>query len=260
MPSDDAYDEGPGRGRMGWLERSRRNPSALLLLVQLAGVLVYPAMEEVRGGRVAFEIFGIAVLVLAVLSVRASPGLTWPSVLLGVAAGALSLADALHATRWLQAVSSALHAAFYVYAAYCLLRYMLTDHEVTTDELFASGATFTLLAWGFAYIYLCVQTLQPGAFAASTSTLGLRTWNRVAVPELHDPVEHRSQRHPASHSLRARRGDARADRRRRLHRHGRVAVGRHDAAAAPVEKKPSRSHGLRRRTCVCGVCAATLRR
>ena len=179
MPSDDAYDEGPGRGRMGWLERSRRNPSALLLLVQLAGVLVYPAMEEVRGGRVAFEIFGIAVLVLAVLSVRASPGLTWPSVLLGVAAGALSLADALHATRWLQAVSSALHAAFYVYAAYCLLRYMLTDHEVTTDELFASGATFTLLAWGFAYIYLCVQTLQPGAFAASTSTLGLRTWTEL---------------------------------------------------------------------------------
>ena len=179
MPSDYAYDEGPGRGRMGWLERSRRNPSALLLLVQLAGVLVYPAMEEVRGGRVAFEILGITVLVLAVLSVRASPGLTWPSVLLGVAAGALSLADAFHATRWLQAVSSALHAAFYVYAAYCLLRYMLTDHEVTTDELFASGATFTLLAWGFAYIYLFVQTLQPGAFAASTSTLGLRTWTEL---------------------------------------------------------------------------------
>ena len=179
MPSDDAYDEEPGRGRMGWLERSRRNPSALLLLVQLAGVLVYPAMEEVRGGRVAFEILGITVLVLAVLSVRASPGLTWPSVLLGVAAGALSLADAFHATRWLQAVSSALHAAFYVYAAYCLLRYMLTDHEVTTDELFASGATFTLLAWGFAYIYLCVQTLQPGAFTASTSTLGLRTWTEL---------------------------------------------------------------------------------
>jgi hypothetical protein len=163
----------------GWLERSRGHPSAVLLLVQLAGVVVYPAMEGTRGGRVAFEIFGIAVLVLAVLSVRASPALTWPSVLLGVAAGALSLADLLHAARWLVALSSSLHAAFYVYAAGAMLRYMLTDQEVTTDELFASGATFTLLAWGFAYLYLFVQTLQPGAFATSTSTEALRSWNEL---------------------------------------------------------------------------------
>ena len=170
MSSEDSRRGPPGRGGIGWLERSRRHPSALLLLVQLAGVLVYPAMEGARGGRVTFEIFGIAVLVLAVLSVRASPGLTWPSVLLGITAGALSLADAFHAMRWLLTVSSALHAAFYAYAAYCMLRYMLTDLEVTTDELFASGATFTLLAWGFAYLFVLVQTLQPGAVVTSTST------------------------------------------------------------------------------------------
>ena len=49
--------------------RTRRHPSAVLLLVQLLGVLVYPAMEGSRGGRVAFEILGIVVLGLALFSV-----------------------------------------------------------------------------------------------------------------------------------------------------------------------------------------------
>ena len=61
---------------MSVLAHARRNPSAVLLVVQLLGVLVYPAMEGSRPGRVAFEILGIVVLVLAVFSVRATPGLT----------------------------------------------------------------------------------------------------------------------------------------------------------------------------------------
>jgi len=76
---------------VSWFASARRHPSAVLLLVQLLGVLVYPAMEGSRGGRVAFEILGIAVLVLAVFSVRSSPGLTWVSIGLGIPAVVLSL-------------------------------------------------------------------------------------------------------------------------------------------------------------------------
>ena len=32
------------------------------------------------------------------------------------------------------------------------------------DELFAAGATFTLLAWGFAYAYFVCQAWYPGSF------------------------------------------------------------------------------------------------
>ena len=69
---------------MDLLSSSRRHPSAVLLVVQLGGVLVYPAMEGSRAGRVAFEILGIVVLVLAVFSVRSTPGLTWVSIGLGI--------------------------------------------------------------------------------------------------------------------------------------------------------------------------------
>ena len=46
--------------------------SAILLVVQLIGVLVYPFMEETGTGSVVFEIFGAVVLALAIWSVRES--------------------------------------------------------------------------------------------------------------------------------------------------------------------------------------------
>ena len=38
---------------------------------------------------------------------------------------------------------------------------MLADHEITRDELFAVGATFTLVAWGFAHVYVVWQAIEP---------------------------------------------------------------------------------------------------
>jgi hypothetical protein len=87
-----------------------------------------------------------------------------------------SLLDAFNPTEPIVAISGALHAAFYFYAAYSLLRYMLSDHDVSVDELFATGATFTLVAWGFAYLYVFVQVLVPGSFTAAVDPTNDRTW------------------------------------------------------------------------------------
>lgn len=155
---------------------ARRHPSAVLLVVQLLGVLLYPAMEGSRGGRVAFEVLGFVVLVLAVFSVRATPGLTWVSICLGIPAITLSLVEEFKPLDTVTAVSAVFHAAFYFYAAYSMLRYMLSDQNVTTDELYATGATFTLVAWGFAYMYVFVQALVPGSFIAAVDPGNDRTW------------------------------------------------------------------------------------
>ena len=72
--------------------------------------------------------------------------------------------------------TSALEALVYLYAAMSLIAYMLGDHRVTTDELFAAGATFTLLAWGFAYAYFVVQALYPGSFTGALRPDEPRTW------------------------------------------------------------------------------------
>ena len=68
--------------------------------------------------------------------------------------------------------SALLHALFYFYTGYGLLRYMFADNWVTRDELFATGATFTVVAWGFAYLYVAVQIIWPHSFTAYGETAG----------------------------------------------------------------------------------------
>lgn len=53
---------------------------------------------------------------------------------------------------------------------------MFADHVVTVDELFAVGATFTLVAWGFAYTYVVVQAAAPDSFTAAVDPNQPRTW------------------------------------------------------------------------------------
>jgi hypothetical protein len=154
----------------------RSEPSAILLAVQLAGVLLYPFMENGSTGRALFSVFGIVVLALVVLAVRSSPALTWVSVMLGVPATLLLLIQAVTGEDALQPYSAALEAVLYFYAAYALISYMLADHEITRDEFFAVGATFTLVAWAFAYVYLVWQAIEPGSFTAAIDPHGVRSW------------------------------------------------------------------------------------
>jgi Ion channel len=145
----------------------RREPSATLLAAQLGGVLLYPFMEGHGAGQALFNIFGIAILGLVVLAVRSS---------LGAPAAVLLLFQAVTGDEALLPYSSALEAMLYLYAAGALIAYMLADHQITRDELFAVGATFTLVAWAFAHIYVVCQAVEPGSFTAAVDPAAQRTW------------------------------------------------------------------------------------
>ena len=153
----------------------RENPSAILLFVQLAGVLLYPLMQETPGGRALFNVFGLVVLGAALRMVRRSPAATWVAVLLATAVGSLLLVELLVVKHpVLPAVTAGLEALFYLYAAAGLIAYMMEDQLATTDELFAAGATFTLLAWAFAHLFTVCQALVPGSFHPDATQL--RSW------------------------------------------------------------------------------------
>jgi hypothetical protein len=152
------------------------HPSGILLVVQLLGVLLYPYMQQNTVGRVAFEAFGALVLTLAIWSVRDSAGRTSIAIALGILGSALSITDTVHHSPAIALAGWVLHALFYFWAAGNLMIYMLHDNKVTTDELFAVGATFTLGAWAFAYVFQIVQLLQPGCFTAAIDPEGTRSW------------------------------------------------------------------------------------
>jgi hypothetical protein len=154
----------------------RRDPSATLLFTQLAGLLLYPFMEGREAGRALFSVFGIVVLGLVLLAVHQTPFLTWLGVVLGIPATVLLLVQAATRSDALVPYSSALEAILYFYAAGALITYMLADHEITRDELFAVGATFTLVAWAFAYVYTVDQAIEPGSYTAAIDPEGDRSW------------------------------------------------------------------------------------
>jgi hypothetical protein len=161
---------------VNWSAALRRSPSAILFAVQLVGVVIYPAMSSSGVGRAAFNAFAVIVVLLALWAVRFSPGLTWVGVLLALPATGLLVVQAAVDQPGLTGWSSAFEAALYFYAAGCMLAYMLADHEVTRDELWAVGATFTLVAWAFAHVYVVCQAIQPMSFTAAVHPEQDRTW------------------------------------------------------------------------------------
>jgi hypothetical protein len=160
-----------------WL---RANPSAALLVVQLLGILLYAFVDDSPAnsiGRLALTLFGMLVVVLALGVVRATPTYTWLGVLIGVPAVILTIIDwACGGTGGWHLASDLVHVAFYGYTLVGLLRYMFADDQVTPDEIWAIGATFTVAVWLWAYAYSAVQGLVPGSFTAAVDPGAPRSW------------------------------------------------------------------------------------
>ena len=160
-----------------WFSQVWHHPSAVLLAVQLIGVLVFPFMEATPVGQAALSTFALIVLFLAVRAVQATPALGWIAVLLGLPIVVLTILEVVDPSNApVLLASSVLHAIFYFYTTIALLRYMFRDRFITPDELWATGATFTVVAWAFAYTFMAVQVIWPGSFIAAVGSDNPRTW------------------------------------------------------------------------------------
>ena len=158
------------------ISQLRRTPSAALLLVQLLGFLLYPWMERSPAGRALLSGFGLLVLGVALWAVRRNQWLPWLALLLAIPVVVLSVVAGLAPDPRLTVAIASLEAAFYFYASGSMIAYMLEDPVATRDELFAAGATFTLLAWGFAYAYVVFQAVLPGSFDGPGGPEAPRSW------------------------------------------------------------------------------------
>lgn len=150
-----------------WRSLARRHPSAFLLAAQLLSLVLYAIFEGSSRGRALLGAVGVLILLLVVWVVKRSPAVNWIAWILVVPAVLLSLLSVLFLDPAFLEWSALFETVLYFYAAGSMVAYMMEDYRVTTDELFAAGATFTLLAWGFAYAYLACQTWLPGSFVSS---------------------------------------------------------------------------------------------
>ena len=146
--------------------RARDHPSAVLLICQLLAVLLYPFLSDAWLGRAVLGVVGMVVVGLALWAVRRTPALNVIAFALGLPALVFTVLDAgFPGNEPIGLTSALLHAPFYLYVSYGMIKYLFHDEHVSTDELFATGAAFTVVAWGFAYVFAAVQIIWPGSFA-----------------------------------------------------------------------------------------------
>ncbi|MGQ0799853.1 MAG: ion channel [Pseudomarimonas sp.] len=162
--------------KIRWYLTLRKHPSALLLAAQLLSLLLYPLLDSAHSQRVLFSAFALVVVPLAVWVVGQSKAANWIAWLLALPAIVLATTSVIFSIPQLIMWSALLESALYFYAAGSLIWYMLDDHLVTSDELFAAAATFTLLAWGFAYAFFVCQELIPGSFTGMVEPERPRQW------------------------------------------------------------------------------------
>jgi hypothetical protein len=143
------------------------HPSGVLLVAQLVAVLAYPFLTDSTAGRAILGVVQMGVVLIALWAVRRTPALNLVAVLLGGPAMVFTIFEAFEPTTgWIVLVSALFHAPFYFFISYGMIRYLFHDDRVTRDELFATGAAFTVVAWGFAYVYAAAQVIWPGSFIA----------------------------------------------------------------------------------------------
>ena len=154
----------------------RALPSAWLLLLQFILLLLSVFSEDSLSYRSITWMLGAVVLLIIAKVIRQTPMFT----ILGLSfvGGALifslliliGVRDPL-----IQVIAHIFEASAYFSAAYGLLRYMFADRYLTKDELFAAGAVFTLIAWGFAFLYNACQLLEAGSFYKGAD-YGIQSW------------------------------------------------------------------------------------
>jgi hypothetical protein len=146
------------------------HPSAVLLVAQLLVVLAYPFLDGSVAGRAVVGVVQMLVVLIAVWAVRRTPVLSWVAIVFGVPAMLLTIVEALDRdVEWVILASAAFHTPFYLFVSYAMLRYLFNDDRVTRDELYATAAAFTVVAWAFAYVYAAAQVLWPGSFIGYSS-------------------------------------------------------------------------------------------
>jgi hypothetical protein len=142
-----------------------RHPSGVLLFGQLTVILAYPFLESSTAGRAVLGVVQMVLVFTAVAAVRLTPALSWVAGTLGVPAMVFAVLEAVEPdTDWIVLTSAIVHAPFYFYVSYAMIRYLFHDDRVTRDELYATGAAFTVVAWAFAYVYAGVQVVWPDSF------------------------------------------------------------------------------------------------
>ena len=157
--------------------RVKEHPSAILLFCQLGAVVLYPFLNDAPIGRTVLGVTSMLVVGIALWAVRRTPALNVVAFSLGLPALVLTVLETVTSRDdTVVLISSLLHAPFYFYVAWGLIRYLFHDRHISADEFYAVGAAFTVIAWGYCYVFQAVEVAWPDSFAGLGASADPQTW------------------------------------------------------------------------------------
>jgi CBS domain containing-hemolysin-like protein len=139
-------------------------PCAQLLASLAVLILAFPFLEGSAGGHLVLDAIHLTVIVMVVRAVVRTPGSERIALGLALIAVAAQIAYFALERIWLGALAIGGLGVFQAYAIWSLLRYVLQDERITTDELFAAASMYVLMAMCWACAYTVLETLAPGSF------------------------------------------------------------------------------------------------
>ncbi|EKU37923.1 ion channel [Acinetobacter sp. AYS6] len=152
-------------------------PSAWLLLVQFILLILAMLTLDSLPYRTLTWSLGVLALLLIAKVIRQTPMFTFLGLTFVSGAILSSVLIVLgYSNLYIQLFAHSCEALAYFSAAYGLFRYMFADRYLTRDELFAAAAVFTLIAWGFAFLYNICQLVFPYSFQNPNNPHPLQTW------------------------------------------------------------------------------------
>ena len=139
-----------------------------LFLSILVLIVTAPFLTESLHGRVLVQAVEVLVLIASVAAVGRTTTPFVIALLLGIPAFVFQsgITFGYGDPEMFRMLSDVFHAAFYLVAVVYLLRYVFSPDVMTDDKLFGAASVYLMLAMMFAYGYLIVQLVDPGAFGA----------------------------------------------------------------------------------------------
>src|SRR5690348_7589629 len=139
-----------------------------LFLSILILIVAAPFLTETVHGRVLVQAGQVLVLIASVAAVGRTTIPFVIALLIGIPAFAFQSAITFDYgdTEAFRIWSNVFHGVFYLVATIYLLRYVFSPDVMTDDKLFGAASVYLMLAIMFAYGYLIVQLVDPGAFGA----------------------------------------------------------------------------------------------
>lgn len=140
-------------------------PSAWLLIVQLLMLLMVPFINHDQASSAVTWCLGAIALLLIATIIRSTVAFAVLGLLCVLPALVLSIVVFFgYGSPSIVLAANLFEALAYFIAAYRLTAYMFADRYLTRDELFAAACVFTLMVWGFAFLYSACQSWNIHSF------------------------------------------------------------------------------------------------